>query len=169
MCHVVTLGSGTHGRHDNDQTIRDTTSRPMPLDPQTLNPQPSTLVCPWNIFRRIFDWSPMPRRSTHPPAPPQPSSRAACAAALRDRILTGALRPGALLSPAELASALHGSATPAREALIELTLEGRVESRPALGFRVRELTVREAQELYPLIWTLEGLALRSAPPSAALL
>lgn len=104
-----------------------------------------------------------------PAAVPQPArdpARAEIAGVLRDQILSGRLRPGAPLSPADLANSLSASATPTREALIELALEGLVDSRPARGFAVRELSAEEVSDLYPVIWTLEGLALRTSPPSA---
>lgn len=94
------------------------------------------------------------------------SARELARETLLDRILTGVIPPGDTLSPAELAKELGVSATPLREALIELTWDGFLEHRPAHGFAVRHLSAQEAQDLYPLVWTLETLALKSAPPGA---
>lgn len=103
------------------------------------------------------------------PALTKPPARAEIVALLREDLIAGRIRPGALLSPAELAAQVAVSATPMREALIELASEGWLDVRPAKGFAVRELTVQEVEDLYPLVWTLEGLAIREVRPSAATL
>jgi DNA-binding GntR family transcriptional regulator len=83
---------------------------------------------------------------------------------LRDRVVRGELAPDTPLSPVELAARLGISATPIREALIELVRDGFLDNLPNRGFMVRALSSAEAQELYPLIWTLEILAVRMHPP-----
>lgn len=90
-------------------------------------------------------------------------------AELRARILDGHLGSGTALSPMELAGHFGGSATPIREALIELLHEGLLENRANYGFTVRPLTVTEASDLYPMLWTLEVLALRTGIPGPAVL
>lgn len=81
---------------------------------------------------------------------------------IRDTVLTrivdGSLAPGARVSLALLASELHVSPTPAREALTQLEHEGFLVSEPNRGFFVAPLMLREAQDIYPIIWTLEALA-----------
>ena len=42
-----------------------------------------------------------------------------------------------------------------------------MRSTPGRGFFVASLTRREVEEIYPILWTLEGLALRSARPPRA--
>jgi DNA-binding GntR family transcriptional regulator len=87
-----------------------------------------------------------------------------------ERILRAELRPGARVRDAQLAQDLGVSRTPVREALLRLERDGFLEASVGRGFTVRPLTDREVREVYPLIWTLEGLALRSsAPPSRAAL
>jgi DNA-binding GntR family transcriptional regulator len=54
-----------------------------------------------------------------------------------------------------------------REALIRLGSEGLVESRVGRGFRVRPLVREEIEEVFPLLWTLEPLALSLSPPFEA--
>ncbi|NOT34648.1 MAG: GntR family transcriptional regulator [Candidatus Eisenbacteria bacterium] len=85
---------------------------------------------------------------------------------VRDRLVSSFTRgipaPGSGINEAELAAELGVSRTPLREALHALEREGLVGSQPGRGFFVRPLSRREAQELYPIIWTLESLALRSA-------
>ena len=85
--------------------------------------------------------------------------------ALQERILSGALPPGTTIVPAEAAREFAVSATPMREALIELVRDGLLDNRANYGFTVRPLSRTEVMELYPLVWTLEALALRTPGPS----
>jgi DNA-binding GntR family transcriptional regulator len=85
---------------------------------------------------------------------------------LQERILSGALPPGTTIVPAEAAREFEVSATPMREALIELVRDGLLDNRANYGFTVRPLSAVEVNELYPLVWTLEALAIRTPLPSA---
>ena len=67
-----------------------------------------------------------------------------------------------------LASGLKVSRTPLREALLQLEREGFVRSDER-GFSVERLSTRGVREIYPMIWTLEGLAVRSSAVCAHLL
>ena len=87
-------------------------------------------------------------------------TRAAVRRLIADRVRNGSLRPGERLSPAMLAAELGVSATPLREALIELVRDGYLDNRSQYGFAVRPLRVKEVQELYPVISSLESLAIR---------
>ena len=66
------------------------------------------------------------------------------------------------MNESELAVALGVSRTPLREALLGLEREGFLTSEAGRGFFVLPLTVRDAEELYPILWTLEGAALEAA-------
>jgi len=79
---------------------------------------------------------------------------------LLERLLKGEPAPGTGLNEADLAAELGVSRTPLREALLALEYEGFVRTDPGRGFSVQPLTAREADEIYPILWTLEGLALR---------
>jgi DNA-binding GntR family transcriptional regulator len=79
-------------------------------------------------------------------------------------ILHGALEPGGDVNEAELASRLGVSRTPLREALLGLESDGFLESAVGRGFSVVPLTERDIVEIYPILWTLEGAALRATPP-----
>lgn len=81
---------------------------------------------------------------------------------LLERILDGAIAPGASMNESELALALGVSRTPLREALLGLEREGFLTSETGRGFFVVPLTVRDAQDLYSLLWTLEGAALAAS-------
>ena len=78
-------------------------------------------------------------------------------------ILRGTLPPGGDVNEAELAAQLGVSRTPLREALLGLESEGFLQSAVGRGFSVVPLTERDVEEIYPVLWTLEGLALQSAP------
>ena len=81
---------------------------------------------------------------------------------VRDRIVRGELAPGARIKESALAEELGTSRTPLREALISLAHEGLIHSEFAHGFSVEPLSGREVRENYPVLWTLEGLALRAS-------
>ena len=80
-----------------------------------------------------------------------------------ERILSGGIAPGAAINESELAIDLGVSRTPLREALLGLEREGFLRSEAGRGFFAAPLTAEDAEELYPVLWTLEGLALASSP------
>jgi DNA-binding GntR family transcriptional regulator len=83
-------------------------------------------------------------------------------AEIRSKLLRSEFEPFERLKDAALAAALGTSRTPVREALIRLEREGFLENTVGRGFRVRPLTATEASEVYPIVWTLESLALRTS-------
>ena len=83
---------------------------------------------------------------------------------LTERIVAGDLRSGAPIRLVATASEMGVSVTPLRESLVQLEHDGFVQSAPGRGYTVTEMSVSEVEELYPLVWTLEALALRLAPP-----
>lgn len=84
-----------------------------------------------------------------------------------ERILSGDARPGERMSVSGLAERTGMSRTPVREALLQLEGEGFLVLEENRGFHVRELSEREARELYPILHALEDLALASSGrPSA---
>lgn len=66
--------------------------------------------------------------------------------------------PGQRLIDGTIAEQLAVSRGPVREALQRLEQEGLVESRPGHGFRVREFSTKDIEEIYSLRATLEGFA-----------
>lgn len=78
-----------------------------------------------------------------------------------ERLVRGRLPFGHRINETALAEDLGVSRTPLREALLELQREGFLHSATARGFTIRPLTAREIQEIYPILWTLESLALQS--------
>jgi DNA-binding GntR family transcriptional regulator len=89
-------------------------------------------------------------------------------ALLREKIVAGEFLPGSRLADVPLAAEMGVSRTPVREALLRLVAEGLVENDPHRGFFVAPHSRREVLETYPLVWTLECLALQSCgPPTPA--
>ncbi|MGH4032128.1 GntR family transcriptional regulator [Actinomycetota bacterium Odt1-20B] len=89
-----------------------------------------------------------------PPAVPRPrkavqrnSVRGQVLDALRAALVGGELTPGEVYSAPVLGERFGVSATPVREAMQQLALEGAVEVVPNRGFRVTERSARELGEL----------------------
>jgi DNA-binding GntR family transcriptional regulator len=74
------------------------------------------------------------------------SLRGQVSEALRAALVTGQLRPGAVYSAPALGEMLGVSATPVREAMLDLVREGVVEVLRNKGFRVTELSDRQLDQ-----------------------
>lgn len=79
-------------------------------------------------------------------------------------ILDGELRPGEKVVDSELAERLGVSRTPVREALRRLEDKGLIETAANRWTRVSLVSLDEVKRIYPLIWTLEALAVEMALP-----
>lgn len=88
-------------------------------------------------------------------------------AVIRTWIVDGILRSGARIQEPGLAARLGVSRTPIREALLSLERDGFVRSEQGRGFTVVPLSVELIQHIYPLLGSLERLALRLIGPDAA--
>ncbi|MFE0460111.1 GntR family transcriptional regulator [Kitasatospora sp. NPDC058965] len=66
--------------------------------------------------------------------------------ALRAALISGELRPGVVYSAPALAADFGVSATPVREAMLDLAREGLVEAVRNKGFRVTEMTERDLDD-----------------------
>ncbi|MEV0640473.1 GntR family transcriptional regulator [Streptomyces sp. NPDC050619] len=87
----------------------------------------------------------------HSPALPalggrQPSYRERVADALRAALIAGELLPGQVYSAPGLAARFGVSATPVREAMLDLVKEGLVDTVPNKGFRVTAVSERQLDE-----------------------
>ena len=80
-------------------------------------------------------------------------------------IMEGELRPGEKLLDKELAEKMGVSRTPVREALRRLEDKGLVESSANRWTRVADISIAEPEMIYPVIWTLEELAIGEASGS----
>ncbi|MCU0909157.1 MAG: GntR family transcriptional regulator [Rhodobacteraceae bacterium] len=79
---------------------------------------------------------------------------------LRRAIITGKLRPGAVLVETALAEQMNVSRAPVREAIAILESDGLVETEAYRGKRVKPLTVREVEETWSMRQTFEVMAVR---------
>jgi DNA-binding GntR family transcriptional regulator len=92
---------------------------------------------------------------------PQMSDGAA--AYVRGMIMSGQWRPGHSVRPEAIGEALGISATPAREALHALRVEGFLELLPRRGFQVAPLTGQDIRDLFETHGLIAGeLAARAA-------
>lgn len=78
--------------------------------------------------------------------PVQEHLRDQVANALRAALTAGELRPGVVYSAPTLAAELGVSATPVREAMLDLAKEGLVEAVRNKGFRITEITDKDLDE-----------------------
>ncbi|MFC8195459.1 GntR family transcriptional regulator [Streptomyces sp. NPDC057298] len=118
----------------------------------------------------------MPAQRPGAPALPtlggkKPSYRERVADALRAALIAGELRPGEVHSAPALAARFGVSATPVREAMLDLAKEGLVDTVPNKGFRVTAVSEKQLDEYTHIrslieIPTTVGLAARA--DSAAL-
>jgi len=77
-------------------------------------------------------------------------------------IMEGELRPGEKILDKDLAEKMGVSRTPVREALRRLEDKDLVESSANRWTRVAEVSIEETEMLYPIIWTMEELAVAQA-------
>src|SRR3954467_9053025 len=96
----------------------------------------------------------------------RPHLRSSLREGIRDMIVRQELLPGRSIGEVALSRKLGVSRTPVREALLALEQDGLVRSRHGRGFTVVPLTRQEAADTYPIIWSLERLAIETdgAPP-----
>lgn len=92
----------------------------------------------------------------------RPSIRDEVYNSLLDWIMDGTLKPGEKIVDKELAGHLGVSRTPVREALRRLEDKDLIESSANRWTRVAQISPREPEMIYPIIWTLENLALAEA-------
>jgi DNA-binding GntR family transcriptional regulator len=98
----------------------------------------------------------------------KPNFREKVVDVLRAALVSGELRPGQVYSAPALAPRLGVSATPVREAMLELVKDGMVEIVPNKGFRVTAVSEKELDEYTHIrslieIPTTVGLATTADP------
>lgn len=84
--------------------------------------------------------------------------------ALLSWILEGVLRPGEKLLDKDIAEKMGVSRTPVREAMRRLEDKELVVSSANRWTKVTDISVEEPKMIYPIIWTLEELAIEEAFP-----
>lgn len=80
-------------------------------------------------------------------------------AQIRDWIVEGLLPPDTRVRDLEIAEAMEVSRTPVREAIRRLQDEGLVVAEASRWTKVAPVDVETADRVYPIVWTLESLAL----------
>ena len=106
-------------------------------------------------------------RSTSPSAQPAEADLSVAgriAEVLAQRIVSGALAPGARLRQDHVADEFQASHVPVREAFRKLEAQGLVISKPRCGVRVSEIDPGVVLEVTEMRAALEGLALNHALP-----
>ncbi|MFI9819472.1 GntR family transcriptional regulator [Streptomyces sp. NPDC052013] len=129
------------GREDVDRGYRQRQQERRADETETAGPVHDTAVRGEHTHSE-----PAPVRPARPVVQ-RASVRGQVLAALRTALVSGELRPGEVYSAPVLAERFGVSATPVREAMQQLTLEGAVEVVPNRGFRVVERDRRELAEL----------------------
>lgn len=84
------------------------------------------------------------------PIPRREKLRDIVGAALRAAIISGELQPGEIYTAPTLSEKFRVSATPVREAMIDLVREGLVEALPNRGYRVVEISDEDLDEVTEL-------------------
>ncbi|MFD5371027.1 GntR family transcriptional regulator [Streptomyces sp. NPDC127103] len=134
-------GEHTHGEHPHGE-------------PATPGAAPASGVAPASGAASAAAPAPVPARAAVPAARTAPAARVVRHSvrgqildALRTALVGGELVPGEVYSAPALGERFGVSATPVREAMQRLAVEGAVEVVPNRGFRVTERTPRELAEL----------------------
>lgn len=84
--------------------------------------------------------------------------------AIRDAIVSGAIKPGATVSNAALADRLGLSRAPVRDALVRLADEGLIETKPQSYTRVTDVDQRDVRDAAVVVRAMHELATRAAVP-----
>lgn len=95
------------------------------------------------------------------------SLRDRVADALRAAVIAGEMRPGTVYSAPALGERFGVSATPVREAMLDLVREGMVETVRNKGFRVTELSERDLDEYGEIRTLIEAPTVRKVAETAA--
>lgn len=95
------------------------------------------------------------------------SLRETVATALRAAIISGEMEPGAVYSAPTLCARFGVSATPVREAMLDLVKEGLVKSVPNKGFRVTEVSEADLDDITRLRLLIEPPTVRQVVPLIA--
>ncbi|MEV5409608.1 GntR family transcriptional regulator [Thermopolyspora sp. NPDC052614] len=83
-----------------------------------------------------------------------PTRKEAVLRRLRDEIISGELKPGALIKDAEIAARFGVSITPVREAIAQLAAEGLIDISPNRTRQVTQVTQKSALELIDVMMVL---------------
>lgn len=93
------------------------------------------------------------------------SLRETVAHALRAAVISGEMEPGVVYSAPTLSARFGVSATPVREAMLDLVREGMVTSVPNKGFRVTEVSAADLDHITELRLLIEPPTVRRLVPA----
>ena len=82
---------------------------------------------------------------------------------LRNSLWRGEFTPGQRLQEVDLATQLHVSRSPVREALRQLASDGLVIEIPNKGVYVKKFTTQDIDEIFDVRVMLESYAIRRSP------
>lgn len=105
------------------------------------------------------------QKAVLPQVRPPPTLREMAFDAIKNAIMTNALRAGEVFTEQALASDLGMSKTPVHEALIDLSARGFIELLPRKGFRVNLLSEVDVGNLYEFRRLIESAIVRQVAPS----
>ncbi|MGY3777932.1 GntR family transcriptional regulator [Isobaculum melis] len=77
---------------------------------------------------------------------------------IKNLIDTGSLNKEDKIVEQQIANELGVSRTPVREALLQLASDGYLENIPRKGFKIKELTEKDQEDIYQVIGLLDGEA-----------
>lgn len=77
--------------------------------------------------------------------------------ALEEEIVTGVLKPGDRLDEIKMAERFDVSRTPIREALVQLSAAGLIETEPRKGAFVAQISPKRLIEMFEVLAELEGM------------
>jgi DNA-binding GntR family transcriptional regulator len=106
----------------------------------------------------------MPAALTIRPLTKSASLRETVTQILRAAIISGEMAPGEVFSAPALGARFGVSATPVREAMVDLSREGLVQTLPNKGFRVTAISEAELDDIAALRMLIEPPTVRQATP-----
>jgi DNA-binding GntR family transcriptional regulator len=106
----------------------------------------------------------MPAALTIGPLTKSASLRETVTQILRAAIISGAMAPGEVYSAPALGARFGVSATPVREAMVDLSREGLVQTVPNKGFRVTAMSDAELDDIAALRMLIEPPTVRQVTP-----
>ena len=106
----------------------------------------------------------MPAALTIGPLPKAASLRETVTQILRAAIISGEMAPGEVYSAPALGARFGVSATPVREAMVDLSREGLVQTVPNKGFRVTAVSEAELDDIAALRMLIEPPTVRQVTP-----
>lgn len=113
---------------------------------------------------RVIDDARRNRSASVRPLQRQANLRETVAIALRSAIISGEMTPGAVYSAPTLGARFGVSATPVREAMLDLVKEGLVVAAPNKGFRVTTISAAELDRITEIRLLLEPPSVAAAVP-----